>query len=65
MCTEEDTDVLTYVEKDKQHENIHFDGNIKIILSLRPLWGKNIDTLHFCFTYESAATIKTKQLKFN
>lgn len=64
-CTEEDTDVLTNVEKDKQNINLRFEGNIIVILSLRPLCKKNIlyDALHSCFAYKSAATIKTKELE--
>lgn len=52
-------------KKTNRTKIIHFEANIKVILSLRPLWGKNVvyDALHFCFTYESAAAIKTRQLE--
>lgn len=46
-CTE-DIDVLTYVGKEKQHKNIHFEANIKVILSLRPL-GKICSMRHITF----------------
>lgn len=64
-CIEEDTDVQAYVEKKGTEKKYPVWSKYKSNFITEASLGKNVvcDALHFCITYESAATLKTKQLE--